>query len=73
MRRQLVYGPLVIDLRDDAPMLEVTYLMDFLEKCYAYGGEFTYYGSDGTVLEGDAEISRYTRELIELGVEDLPF
>jgi len=73
MKRQLTYGPLVIDLCDDAPMIEVTYLMRFLSKCYAYGGEFTYYGSDGTILKGDAEISRYTRELIELGVEDLPF
>lgn len=74
MKRQLTYGSLVIDLRDDVKMNAVVDLMDSIIMCYKHGGltkDFTYYGADGTIVEGQANIRDYAYEMGE--IDDLPF
>ena len=68
MKRQLTYGSLVIDLRNDVKMNAVVDLMDSIIMCYRYGGltrDFTYYGADGTIVEGQAKIRNLANEMEE--------
>lgn len=72
MKRQLVCGSLVIDLRADVKMTAVISLMDSLIMCYAYADEVIWYSDGrGNHIKGQDAIRSYALKMIEN--EELPF